>query len=86
MFPRGAPVVPDAEEAKRRARWLQERRGVGTLLAEAGKAFARGDVPLREAFAAADPFGTVEARKEREREEARIKDKQPRLASGDPKP
>jgi hypothetical protein len=34
MFPRGAPETPDREEAARRERWLEERRGTGPLLAE----------------------------------------------------
>ena len=32
MFPSGAPEVPDREEAARRDRWLEERRGTGSLL------------------------------------------------------
>lgn len=46
MFPRGAPAVPRREEAARRERWLEERRGSGRLLAETlgslnGHIFAR---------------------------------------------
>ena len=37
MFPRGAPIVPDAREAKRRERWLEQRRGIGELLLGIGK-------------------------------------------------
>ena len=34
MFPRGAPEAPDREEAGRRERWLEQRRGIGSLLKE----------------------------------------------------
>lgn len=34
MFPSGAPEPPDREEAGRRERWLEERRGTGALLKE----------------------------------------------------
>jgi len=37
MFPRSAPIVPDAREAKRRERWLEQRRGIGELLLGIGK-------------------------------------------------
>lgn len=68
MFPRGAPIVPTTEEAKRRERWLEERSGIGALLAGVGKSLLTGDVPIGEA----DIFGTRAAREEREKEEARV--------------
>ena len=37
LFPRSAPIVPDAREAKRRERWLEQRRGIGELLLGIGK-------------------------------------------------
>ncbi len=74
MFPRGAPVVPDAQEALRRERWLEERRGVGRLLMDVGKSFASADIPFSEAYAAADPFGKVGARKERDHEQVRVRE------------
>ncbi len=72
MFPRGAPVVPDADEALRREAWLKDRRGVGRLLGQMGKALGSGDVPVREAMAEADIFGSRAAKLEREREAARV--------------
>ncbi|MEQ8700367.1 MAG: hypothetical protein RLT05_27865 [Bauldia litoralis] len=69
MFPRGAPVVPDAQEALRREDWLEDRRGVGRLLMEAGRSLVRGDVPVGEAYRAVDPFG-AEARREADAREA----------------
>lgn len=58
MFPRGAPVVPDAQEAKRRERWLEERPGIGSLLLGVGKAMVKGDIPFREAARELDLSGT----------------------------
>lgn len=72
MFPRGAPAVPGAEEARRRERWLEERRGVGQLLGDIGRAAGSGDIPLREAWKTFDPFGGEAAREERDREAARV--------------
>jgi hypothetical protein len=72
MFPRGAPEVPDAAEALRRERWLEEKGSIGNLLAGVGKAMARGDIPVREAFKEADVFGTHRAREAREKEQARL--------------
>lgn len=72
MFPRGAPQVPDAEEALRRERWLEERGSVGNLLVGVGKALATGNIPVREAFQEADVFGTHRAQETREKEEARV--------------
>lgn len=72
MFPRGAPVVPDADEALRRERWLEERRGIGSLLLGMGKALARGDVPFGEAARELDITGAHRAREEAEKERARV--------------
>ena len=72
MFPRGAPAVPDADEALRREAWLKDRRGVGRLLGQVGGAVKSRDIPIREAFAEADIFGTRAAKEERAREEARV--------------
>jgi hypothetical protein len=72
MFPRGAPEVPDAAEAMRRERWLEAKGSIGNLLAGVGKAVARADIPVREAFKEADVFGTHRAREAREKEQARL--------------
>ena len=72
MFPRGAPQVPDAAEALRRERWLEERGSIGNLLAGVGKAIAGRDIPVREAFKEADVFGSHRAREAREEEQARV--------------
>lgn len=72
MFPRGAPVVPAAEEALCRERWLEERGCIGELLAGIGKAALSGDIPFREAFKEADVFGTGRTREALEREEAQV--------------
>lgn len=66
MFPRGAPVVPTAEEAFRREKWLAEREGVGALLRKSGKAMAKGNIPFDAIF------GSREAREAREREERQV--------------
>ena len=58
MFPRGAPVVPDAAEATRRERWLESRRSIGQLLGGIGRAVARGDLGFGAAARTLDPFGT----------------------------
>jgi len=72
MFPLGAPAVPTADEALRRERWLEERRGVGQLLGDMGRAAGSGDIPLREAWKSFDPFGSEAARAERDREAAQV--------------
>ncbi len=74
MFPRGAPKVPDAEEALRRERWLEERGSVGSLLAGVGKAVMAGNVPLRAAMREVDLFGSHRVREEREKEDARVRE------------
>ena len=70
LFPRGAPVVPSAAEARRRARWLKERRGIGSLLRAVGRE-AMGLDPAAS-WRAADPFGTRRAREDAAREAAEI--------------
>lgn len=70
MFPRGAPVVPDAKEALRRERWLEERRGIGELLLGVGKALAKGDIPFREAARELDIFGRHRIREAMEEDDA----------------
>lgn len=72
MFPRGAPVVPDADEARRRERWLEERPGIGNLLLGIGKAIFGGDVPVGEAVREVDFLGKRGAREEEEQEIARL--------------
>ena len=72
MFPRGAPVVPDAQEAKRRENWLEERGQIGDLIRGMGKAFREGDIPFREAAKELDLFGTHRAREAQERHEAQV--------------
>ncbi len=74
MFPRGAPVIPDADEALRRETWLEERRGIGSLLMDVGRAVRRLDVPLGEAWKEVDPFGSEAAKAERAREEAQLQE------------
>ncbi|MGF1641371.1 MAG: hypothetical protein ACFCUO_10525 [Rhodospirillales bacterium] len=70
MFPRGAPVVPDADEVRRREAWLKDRRGIGRLLGGIGGAVVRGK--LVEGWQNADLFGVRagKAQAERERTEA----------------
>jgi len=65
LFPRGAPKVPDAETAKARQEWLQERGSIGDMLKEMGQATRRLDIPLGEAWRALDLFGK-EAKREAE--------------------
>ncbi len=73
IFPRPAPTVPGAEEALRREAWLKQRRGVGDLLASIGKAFAKADIPLGEAWRELDLFGKEEEVKLRVEEEERLR-------------
>jgi hypothetical protein len=74
MFPRGAPMVPDAAEALRRERWLEEKGSIGNLLAGVGKALASGDIPVGAAFKEADVFGTHRAREARDKEQVRVRE------------
>lgn len=73
MFPSAAPSVPSAEEELRRDRWLNERRGVGSLLRDTGSSFKRLDIPFSEAWRSFDPFGTVAAREEQAKETERLR-------------
>ena len=66
-------MVPSADEALRREAWLKQRRGVGDLLASIGKAFAKADIPLGEAWRALDLFGEEEETKLRVAEEERLR-------------
>ncbi len=70
MFPRGAPRLPGVHESLRREAWLNDRRGVGRLLAEMGGAVASGRIA--DNWAAADLLGTRARHEhaERERREA----------------
>ena len=74
MFPRGAPIVLSADEVMSRERWLEERQGVGDLLTNIGKSAARLDIPFREAWEAVDPTGAAQAQREREADEARVRE------------
>ena len=82
MLPRGTPVVPEADEARRRERWLNERRGTAALLRdvfkEAGHSagqFAKMDFSrLGEAYEDVDPRGRVADRKAQEQEAERLRE------------
>ncbi|MFQ5970991.1 MAG: hypothetical protein ACE5Q3_01580 [Alphaproteobacteria bacterium] len=67
MFPRSAPEVPSAAAMREREAWEPQRRGVGRLLREMGKAGLNFSDSWREA----DLFGARRAREEAEREAAR---------------
>lgn len=70
LFPRGAPKLPDLETAKAREVWLKERRGIGEMLRDMGRATRRLDIPLGEAWRTLDLFGKEAAREEEARERA----------------
>jgi DNA-binding Lrp family transcriptional regulator len=72
MFPRGAPVVPDASEYNRREAWLDERRGVGGMLMDMGRSLGRMD--FLGAMGDLDLFGSRAEREAWEREEARTRE------------
>ena len=74
LFPRRPAEVPDAETARKRNAWLEERRGIGHLMAAVGKSVVTLDVPLGEAWREVDIFGTEAEKAEREKEEARLKE------------
>lgn len=74
MFPRSAPVVPSADEERRREAWLAERRGVGQLIHGVGAALARRDVPFAEAWREFDPTGAQRARDEQDAEDRRARE------------
>jgi hypothetical protein len=73
MFPRGARVVPSAAEQKRRDAWLEERRGVGELLKQAGKNSFRLS-KIKEGWDSMDTFGRGEKREREERERAQLRE------------
>lgn len=68
MFPRPAPHVPSASERSRRDAWLRERRGVGLLLMDVGRAF--GSFDFAAAWREIDLFGKRRARAAAAREAA----------------
>jgi hypothetical protein len=72
MFPRGAPVVPDAKEHARREAWLEQRRGVGRLLLGVGRALGR--LEMGGAWREADLLGLRRDREAAEREAARLQE------------
>lgn len=74
MFPRPAPQMPNADEARRREAWLEEPASVGNLLAGVGKAIGRGDIPFTEAWEAVDPLSFGRAKEEAAAEEARVRE------------
>jgi len=74
MFPRGAQAVPDAEEAVRREKWLGERRGIGQLLGQIGRAAVTGNMDIKGARDQADPTGRTAARAQQEREDKQTRE------------
>ncbi len=74
MFPQGAPVVPDAEEAVRREKWLEERRGIGQLLTQIGRAAFKGNMDFKGARDQADPTGRTAARTQQEGEDRQARE------------
>jgi hypothetical protein len=72
MFPRGAPKALSADEYNRRDAWLEERRGVGRLLADVGRNVA--SLNLAEGWASWDPFGSRAAAERKTAEDARTRD------------
>lgn len=70
MFPRGAPIVPDAQEALRRERWLEDRRGIGALLLDVGKSLFSGNVPVGDAARDLDVTGKHRADAVRQEDDA----------------
>ncbi len=69
MFPRGAPVVPGADEVRRREAWLDERRGVGRLLLDVGRTL--GGFRYGQAWRDADMLGSRQKEAKAARETAR---------------
>jgi len=70
MFPRSAPKALSAEEYNRRDAWLEERRGVGRLLADVGRNIASFNVA--DGWASWDPFGSRAAAERKAQEDARL--------------
>ena len=56
--------------AKARETWLDERRGIGEMLRDMGRATRRLDIPLGEAWRSLDLFGKETAREEAAKEQA----------------
>lgn len=77
MFPRGAPKTLSAEEYKSREKWLEERRGVGKLLAQVGRnaVTPRGWVDrFTDGWNNMDTFGTQARRAQAEKETGEIRE------------
>ncbi len=72
LFPRGPERRLGAEAALAREAWLEDRRGVGGLLAEVGRSFGRLDIPFREAWRQTDLFGSEAEKQEAEAERQRL--------------
>jgi len=70
LFPRPAPKQPELAAVKAREAWLAERRGIGQLLKDMGRATRRLDIPLGEAWRALDVFGQETAAAEAAKEKA----------------
>jgi hypothetical protein len=70
MFPRGAPKALPAEAYNRREAWLEERRGVGRLLADIGRNAA--SLNFAEGWTSWDPFGSRAAAERKAQEDARL--------------
>lgn len=82
MFPRTAPVFK-AEDERRRDVWLEQRGSTGGFLSGVARSGTHLDIPWGEAWKAADLFGTVSAREEREAERARAEDSMSRESIDD---
>ena len=74
MFPLRPPVVPTAQEALRRERWLRARRGVGGFLLAMGRSIRRGEVSVGAAWDELDLFGRRSQHDVEEQEAARAYD------------
>jgi len=72
MFPRSAPKVLSVDEYNKREDWLEERRGVGRLLADVGRNVASFNVA--EGWASWDPFGHRAAEERKAREDAETRE------------
>ena len=74
MFPRGAQAVPDAEEAMRRDEWREERRGIGQLLGQIGRAAFSGNMDFKGARDQMDPTGRKADRAQQEGEDSQARE------------
>ncbi|MGD8808980.1 MAG: hypothetical protein PVG24_05210 [Gammaproteobacteria bacterium] len=72
MFPRSAPKAIPADEYKRREAWLEERRGVGHLLADVGRNVASFNI--MEGWESWDPFGHRAAEQRKAQDDARTQE------------